>query len=254
MRSYKLVAASLLAGLIVACGSGKKNDDAAQNSPTTPAVSPEEKAARDAVYSEVPGHAIVRVPVNEKGETIGAPEMRVVSSKDAIGDATQAVAAFDSGSAPQKMVAKADELDGDSSTQSWSSWDYYDTYNSGGNGHTGGGSYNGGSGYGSSGGYGHTGGGSYNGGSGYGDDYDNDWGDYDDDYDSEYGDGYGSGGNYGGGGCGSNCGNWGHNYWQSSYKPVLYYKNYGWNYGAYRPTYWNQGGYNYYCYGQNKNW
>jgi hypothetical protein len=117
-----IVAAGLTVGL-TACGAGDKkksnNEETAGNQ-----VTAEEKQQLDAEFSQIPGAAIVRVPVDANGETVGDPEMKTVAQSEGLESADSVASAFDSGAAPQKMGAES-ELDRDSSTQSWSQWDYY---------------------------------------------------------------------------------------------------------------------------------
>jgi hypothetical protein len=211
MRVLSTVTAIGLLAALTACGTHKKSDDAADQ----PAPNAQPTAADDPALPEA---AIVRVPVDAKGEPTGEPEMRIYSG-DAIGD-DGVQAAWDASTAPAKVVNSAEELDADTSTQSWTSYSYI-----------------------SAGGWG----GSY--GNGYGNGYG---------YNNGYGYGAGYGGYYPGGypggyqpgyGCGSySCYN--QNYFQNYYRPVLGYGGNSYNYGVYTPynSYGGGGGYNYYCY------
>lgn len=123
----RIINAVALCGLtlgFVACGAKEDKKNENNQSPTGTQTSEEEKAQLEAEFSQIPAAAIVRVPVDANGETIGDPEMKTTGDANSLDSADGLAAAFESGAAPQ-MVAGKEELDGDSSTQSWSQWDYY---------------------------------------------------------------------------------------------------------------------------------
>lgn len=123
MRFVNVIAVAGLALGLSACGQHDKKDDQNQEAAPTQ-VTPEEKQQLDTEFSQIPAAAIVRVPVDANGETIGDPEMKTVAQGEGLESADGVASAFESGAAPQKMGAES-ELDRDSSTQSWTQWDYY---------------------------------------------------------------------------------------------------------------------------------
>lgn len=228
MRFITTVASAALALGLTACGSNNKKDGGDENSAQpAPSTDEEKKAQLDQDYSEIPNAAIVRVPVDQDGNATGEPQMMTYKGSEDLASAESAEKAFTAGAAPEKMVASQDELDGDSSTQSWTQWDNYASSGSYGNQSASSGTY-----YGNGGGYGNT----------YDDGYDDSYNPYGNSYVPNT---YGSNNYYGG---------WNYNYWQTSYKPVLYYKGYGWNYGFNRPYSYTHGGYSYHCYKPYKYW
>jgi len=186
-----LTVAGLVGGL-TACGTNDNKKQSNNGDEQSVEVTEEEKAALEAEFQTIPAAAIVRVPVDADGNATGEPQMMTIGQADGLENLDAVAAAFDNGQAPQKMISGKDELNDDTSTQSWQAWNNYGNYNS----------------------YGKN---------------------------TSYGNSYGSNSSYGGR-------NWNHSYWYNSYKPVLYSKGYGWNYGHYRPTYYSGRGYNYYCY------
>jgi hypothetical protein len=151
-----LVSAAMALGL-AACGAPdkqSKNDDGAQAAPTT---DEEKKAQLEQDFAEIPNAAIVRVPVDADGNVTGEPEMMTYKGSEDLETVESAEKAFAAGAAPQKLIASQDELDGDSSTQSWTAWTNYSSSYGNGYGNSYGNSY--GNGYGSS--YGNRYGNSY---------------------------------------------------------------------------------------------
>lgn len=132
MRILSLSGAISLA-LTAACGTHtKKNEQPAAPAPEQTAPAPEtaeaaaaddaDKAALEADYAAIPKAAIVRVALDAEGRPVGEPEMKTTSSLAELDSSDGAAAAFEAGDAPQKLADSEDELDADSSTQSWLSW------------------------------------------------------------------------------------------------------------------------------------
>ncbi len=83
----------------------------------------EQPVAADVKAAAIPAGTIVRVPVDASGNPIGEPTMRTIAAdKSIVSDAAALQAAFDKGQEPEKIVKSKDELNGDSSTQSWCGW------------------------------------------------------------------------------------------------------------------------------------
>src|SRR4051812_1107477 len=115
----QVVSVSVALALTSACGAAKKDDKANK----TPELTAEQEQKRDEHVSEVPSAVIVRVPVDASGEPTGAPEMRVVKAASALETKEDASEAFGAGEAPAAFHSATDELDTESSAQSWSSVD-----------------------------------------------------------------------------------------------------------------------------------
>jgi hypothetical protein len=117
----KLVIVSTLA-LAAACGKATKQE-ASQN-PAAPQAQAVEKPA------DLPVAAIVRVPVGESGkEDPSKAELRLESGSTLASSTAEAVAAFENGKVPASVKSSHDELDKDSSTQSWFFGSLFRNYN-----------------------------------------------------------------------------------------------------------------------------
>ena len=110
-QSLSIIIASVM--LTTACGSGsKKTPDANQ---AQPVISAEQKA----IESSLPAAAIVRVQVDAEGnEDTTKMEMRLQTGEGEAQDTEMVVASFDQGATVAELK-NADELDADSSAQSW---------------------------------------------------------------------------------------------------------------------------------------
>ena len=269
MRLIKSMICCGSLAVVAACGTHKSADNNAQPVTAASDVTPEQQAEADKLASNAPAAAIVRVPVDAKGLPTGAPEMKVYSGTGQIDSAESLSGAFDTASAPEKLVSSTDELDKTSSTQSWTNYAQgggtggypstgaggYPSTGTGGYPSTGAGGYpsTGTGGYPSTGtgGYPSTGAGGYpsTGAGGYpstgaGGYPSTGTGGYPSSGSGGYGNsGYGNSG-YGG----SGYGGYDYGYFYNTYRPVLYTSGYSIPYGINRPSYYNYGGYNYYCY------
>jgi hypothetical protein len=256
MRISQTLAATGLMLTVVACGSKSGSSPAPSDTPApadTPApVSDADKAKLDAEFAQLPNAAIVRVPVDANGNATGQPEMHAYSGTATLNDSSSAAAAFDAGKAPTKLVSSASELDGDTSTQSWSGWQNWNNASS----------YYNNSGY--------TGQGTYGNTYGYGSTYSST---YQPTYSSTYQPTYSSTYQptyqpyqpsyntttaysnstptpY----CNDYCGGWNNNYFQNTYQPTLYWQGQGWNYNYANQGSYTSNGYSYYCYTPHKYW
>lgn len=118
----RMIKTCISAGLVLALGAcGTKK--AAQNS-DAPAPAPTASNDKTAAAAALPQATIVRVAVDDKGNVIGAPEMRTTNDTAALSSGQGLSQAFTAGQEP-KIVASTDELDKNSSTQSWGGWNYY---------------------------------------------------------------------------------------------------------------------------------
>ena len=218
---HSLVMAGLVFG-VAACGSKSSSDNTAPAQPApagqAQTLSAADKAKLDSEFAQIPQAAIVRVPVDAQGNTSGLPEMHTYSGSEGLASGQSAAAAFDAGTAPRKLVGSQSELDGNTSTQSWTSWSNYSS-----------GYYNTQQTYQPVTTYLPT-----------------------TTYQpvTTYQPSYGYGNNsyqqyYSG---------WNSSYWTTTYKPTLYWQGMGWNYGNYQPYNYTVGNYNYYCYRPYKYW
>jgi hypothetical protein len=245
------LALSMVASLSTACGTKKDGGDQADGEGPAQELTAEEKAGLDAEFSKIPQAAIVRVKLDDEGNPTGSPEMKVAKG-DATGltTADAAAAAFEGGAAPESVVGGVDELDSDTSVQSWTNWgDGNDFGNQGDQGDFGQSNQN----------YypGQQGPGQQNGG------YKPVPQNPGQQYPGQQGPGGykppHQGGGQGGGSCAPQrtCGcqrSYCHDYWYVGYRPVLFWHGYGWNYGIGRPWYYRHGGYGYYCYRPRRTW
>jgi hypothetical protein len=119
------IAVGIAVMLFASCGNGSKKEEA-QIQPQQPETqSQSENANTENLDSMIPNAAVVRVPVNEEGEAIGEPEMHIYHGDIDIGTDDGVEQAFKSGTEPVAFVDSAtDELDLDSSTQSWTNYRY----------------------------------------------------------------------------------------------------------------------------------
>ncbi len=97
---------------LAACGSqlqsNKKSEETPKGDPTA------EKQA----FEALPAGVVMRVPVENGKEVLDKADTRLID-KDQVSDAATADAMWQSGKTPDHMVKSQDELDSDSSTQSW---------------------------------------------------------------------------------------------------------------------------------------
>ncbi len=81
--------------------------------------------ARAEKFSQLPKAAILAVPVDANGnELTDKAELRVTNADVDMNDVSAIANAFNGASAPASVVNSENELDGDSSTQSWHYWGY----------------------------------------------------------------------------------------------------------------------------------
>lgn len=120
-----IVRTSIFAGLTFSmlAASGCSNDDKQgdnvqpqnQNGSATPSAQDTELAAE---YQRLPQAVVIRVPVDASGkEVAGNAEMRTFNGQATVSESNTAALFAESEAA--RVVASADELDADSSTQSW---------------------------------------------------------------------------------------------------------------------------------------
>jgi hypothetical protein len=245
MRLLSLSGVITLA-LTAACGTdAKKNEQPVAPAPeptatAAPTAAGEaDKAALEAEYAAIPKATIVRVALDAEGRPVGEPEMKTTSSTEGLDSEDGAAAAFEAGDAPQKLADSTDELDDDSSTQSWLSWKVSV------------GSY-------------HAANTCYAGSTAYeckAPGYESSYAPKADDYApapsyqpsyQPYQPSYQPGYTPSCASYASSCGK-SHSFWLG-YQPWLKWKGRAWNYGYERPSYSNKGGYGYYTYQAHKYW
>jgi len=122
----KLVIVSTFA-LAAAFGSAKK-DQATRTPAEQSSAAPQAQAM--AKPADLPAAAIVRVPVSDNGqEDPSKAELRLESGSKLASSTDEAVAAFENGKVPTSVKKSHDELDKDSSTQSWFFGGLFRNYN-----------------------------------------------------------------------------------------------------------------------------
>lgn len=117
----KPMAITIIVSSALACSTdeGQKNYNQDNKTPQTEQVSQAEKQSLESNYEAVPNAVIVRVPVDNNGQANGEPEMRIYEGEGELADEEGVSQAFAVGGAPEQVSENSDELDSDSSTQSW---------------------------------------------------------------------------------------------------------------------------------------
>ena len=108
----KLLALSA-ALVLTACGS------ATDSAPVESVSADQKTVVAESTVNAVPERVIIRIPLDAAGNPAGEPEFRVLQQASEISSAQAASTAFASGTAPSRLVTTVDELDQDTSTQSW---------------------------------------------------------------------------------------------------------------------------------------
>lgn len=104
-----------VAAMLVLTGCGSENAAPTQGEKNQL----ETVASQTSDEAKVPQRVIVRVPLDEAGNPTGAPEMRVIAFAGDDLTAELISTEFAKGSQPAHLTTEIDELDRDSSTQSW---------------------------------------------------------------------------------------------------------------------------------------
>jgi len=119
----RFVTPMIIAGFLATACSTQPKDSGNAAAPVVTTTTEQSVAA-----DQMPAAAIVRVELDASGNPVGAPDMRTTSvSKEQL-TGTAVAAAFESGAAPQKVRGSADELDSDTSVQSWGWGRSYNNY------------------------------------------------------------------------------------------------------------------------------
>ena len=109
---------SFAAVTLVACGNNHKTDSTeAPQAEATPETATE--TTTEAVAEDIPQSVVIRVPVDENDEAIGAPELKSLTGDINLEDDAAVEEAFAAAEAEGVLASSEDELDADSSTQSW---------------------------------------------------------------------------------------------------------------------------------------
>lgn len=121
------LALALSAALFVACGQDKKSDEPSKPAPETSDVD----AGLESEYGALPQVVMIGVTLDVAGRDVpGTAEMRTpVNASTSVDSEEAAAIAYEQGSRA-KLVSGVDELDADSSTQSWSTFDNKTNYSS----------------------------------------------------------------------------------------------------------------------------
>lgn len=106
MRTLKTFAVAAIVVLVASCGTKQNNQQ------------PQGEDAQRKAFESLPASAVVRVPVENGKELRDKAEFKIVDQGKPT-DSSSAETLFQSGKAPEKTISSKDELDGDSSTQSW---------------------------------------------------------------------------------------------------------------------------------------
>lgn len=112
MRQFTSLIVAFGLVLVAGCGADKSKSSSNQN-----------EAMQKQVFSSLPAGAVTRVPVQNGKEVLEKAETKLVTSAKVAND-SEAAKAWDNGKTPSKVTSNADELDKDSSTQSW----YFPSY------------------------------------------------------------------------------------------------------------------------------